>query len=312
MKTSTDIFKDKLFDKTGGSIELASEYLGSSKPATFHHKDCGHTWETRPNLILRAKGLGCAKCKYANARLTHEEFSSNIAKRYKGDIVIMDTVRYVSGNTKMHFIHSKCGKESLEVASKLYKTGTCHHCKGNSGTRIGTTANFIVKLRETYNGEYELSPESEYTGAHNKVTITHTTCGHTWDVRASHILHTSGCPMCNLSKGEKIIKEILDELGCSYKREVLMEGCKSSRLLPFDFGIYSEDGSLLYLVEYDGEQHFQAFDHFGGQRKLESTQRNDTIKNTYCESNGITLIRFKYTDSTQHINTTLNTFLQEK
>ncbi len=47
-------------------------------------------------------------------------------------------------------------------------------------------------------------------------------------------------------------------------------------------------------IEYDGEQHYKAFDHFGGKEKLRLTQKRDDIKNNYCKDNCINLLRVPY------------------
>lgn len=49
-------------------------------------------------------------------------------------------------------------------------------------------------------------------------------------------------------------------------------------------------------IEYDGEQHFTPVEHFGGLDFFITTKIRDTIKNIYCEKNGINLIRISYKD----------------
>jgi hypothetical protein len=47
-------------------------------------------------------------------------------------------------------------------------------------------------------------------------------------------------------------------------------------------------------IEFDGKQHFQPIEHFGGLKAYESLKINDKIKENYCEDNYINLIRIKY------------------
>lgn len=49
-------------------------------------------------------------------------------------------------------------------------------------------------------------------------------------------------------------------------------------------------------IEYDGEMYFKEIDNFGGKAKLLAYQRNDQIKNRFCDDNNIFLLRIKYTD----------------
>lgn len=47
------------------------------------------------------------------------------------------------------------------------------------------------------------------------------------------------------------------------------------------------------LIEYDGEQHEQSIEFFGGASKLEKIERYDQIKDQYCRENGIPLLRIR-------------------
>jgi len=66
-------------------------------------------------------------------------------------------------------------------------------------------------------------------------------------------------------------------------------------LSPFDFAIF-KDGKLLGLIEYDGQQHFEAVELWGGEEQLKIQQERDTRKNQWCKENNIRLIRIPYTE----------------
>jgi hypothetical protein len=48
--------------------------------------------------------------------------------------------------------------------------------------------------------------------------------------------------------------------------------------------------------EYQGRQHFEPVDFFGGQESLENTARLDRLKARKCRANGVTLIQWLYTE----------------
>ena len=48
-------------------------------------------------------------------------------------------------------------------------------------------------------------------------------------------------------------------------------------------------------IEYDGVQHFKSVEYFGGDITLKNTIKRDNIKNVFCSSKGITLLRIPYT-----------------
>ena len=64
------------------------------------------------------------------------------------------------------------------------------------------------------------------------------------------------------------------------------------RELPFDF--YIPD--LNITIEYDGRQHYEIIDYFGGLDGFIDTKIRDTIKTIYCKENNIKLIRIPYWD----------------
>ena len=75
------------------------------------------------------------------------------------------------------------------------------------------------------------------------------------------------CGCLNLSKGEKAIHDLLLSNSINFKMQITFSDLVSTRngSLRFDFGIYNEMNNLLYLIEYDGEQHFiKKFNRFGG------------------------------------------------
>jgi len=109
-----------------------------------------------------------------------------------------------------------------------------------------------------------------------------------------------------MSSGEYAIKGVLDAMKVNYQREMRFADCKSTNSLPFDFYLPQH----MAAIEYDGKQHFEPIEYFGGQSTLERTQRHDAIKNAYCESNNIRLLRIKYTDF-DRIQELIETFLAD-
>lgn len=90
----------------------------------------------------------------------------------------------------------------------------------------------------------------------------------------------------NISKGNVRISEILDEANIEYEVEKKFNTCKDKTYLPFDFYVKNT-----YLIEYDGEQHFNKESPFN----YEYTHKHDEIKNQWCKINHIPLIRIPYT-----------------
>ena len=67
--------------------------------------------------------------------------------------------------------------------------------------------------------------------------------------------------------------------------------CKDKIPLPFDMAIFNKEFDLTYIIEYDGEQHFHSC---GGYFDYEKQHSHDLLKNKYCFSNNIPIIRIPY------------------
>lgn len=87
---------------------------------------------------------------------------------------------------------------------------------------------------------------------------------------------------------------LLDEFDIQYKTQYIISDF--SPYARFDFAIFKEDGSLFKLIEFDGEQHFNPVDFFGGEEKFKIQQERDNNKNEYCKNNNIPLLRIPYSD----------------
>ena len=49
------------------------------------------------------------------------------------------------------------------------------------------------------------------------------------------------------------------------------------------------------LIEFDGQQHNEPIEYYGGEEALLKLQQHDTIKNQYALSHNIPLVRIPYT-----------------
>ena len=114
-------------------------------------------------------------------------------------------------------------------------------------------------------------------------------CGDTSNIVRHMKTCTGGVTM---SSGEFAVKGILDAMGIQHQRQMRFIDCKDINVLPFDFYLPQQ----MAIIEYDGKQHFEPVKHWGGQEVLEITQQHDAIKNAYCATKNIRLLRIKYTD----------------
>lgn len=107
--------------------------------------------------------------------------------------------------------------------------------------------------------------------------------------------HIKSCGKHNHSIGERHVETILNQCDVKYVSEFSTEGCKYIKPLKFDFAVFDkETDKLKCLIEYDGKQHFEPIEHFGGESSYIISQKRDRLKNEYCKNNNINLVRLPY------------------
>ena len=101
-----------------------------------------------------------------------------------------------------------------------------------------------------------------------------------------------------MSKGEDKIVRLLNSARVRYEREVSVPKLNGKKGVPlrYDFGIY-QNGKLVILIEFDGEQHFKYSSHFNRTKSDFQYRRGcDRKKNEWALNNHITLFRIPYWD----------------
>lgn len=121
-------------------------------------------------------------------------------------------------------------------------------------------------------------------------------CGVITTVASRELLsgETRSCG-CKKSLGEARVAKYLQEHGIEFQREYTFSDLSSERgwKLRFDFAVF-QDGRLFCLIEFQGKQHYEPIDGFGGEKAFEISQQNDRAKEEYCKKNGIELYAISY------------------
>lgn len=106
--------------------------------------------------------------------------------------------------------------------------------------------------------------------------------------------HTTSCGCMRTSSLERNVELILKDLNCNYKKEYRFDDCKYIDKLKFDFVIFDNENHIVQIIETDGEQHYKPNEFFGGEEAFKTTQIRDNIKNEYCKTHNIPLLRLPY------------------
>ena len=100
------------------------------------------------------------------------------------------------------------------------------------------------------------------------------------------------------SRGEIKIFQILQESGLEFAEEYSFPDLVSNtgRPLRFDFAVFDDQHNIDFLIEFQGIQHYEAKDKFGGYNGLRKQQYNDMRKRQYCRDHNIKLVIIPYWD----------------
>ena len=109
----------------------------------------------------------------------------------------------------------------------------------------------------------------------------------------------SNCPFIAMSYGEELVKKYLNNMDINFKIQHRFSDLigTGGRQLSYDFSIPSEKYGLI-LIEYNGLQHYQSCEFFGGEEKFKKQKEHDRLKKEYAKKHGYKLIIVKYTYDT--------------
>ena len=265
--------------------------------------ECGNIIDVDASNIKRKTGhsCGCDKrdkiIKYCGRKIDGQRF---------GRLVVLETLwEYQPPKVKCK---CDCGKEVILRKADV-QAGTTQSCgclqservsESNTKDWTGFVSDYGVKILKPYkqNDKQQWLWECLCPW-----------CGDIFYTLPIRVVngHMSSCGCKRYSSGELLICNILKNNNINFIREYSFPDCKgeSDHRLRFDFGVFDENDNLLFLIEYDGKQHFQPVDYFGGEESFERLVKHDNIKNQYCNDNNIILLRFNYLDDNNIIEETI-------
>lgn len=265
-------------------------YIKSSHKSIITCKIHGD-FEQSPNNHL--SGKGCKECSKKWLSVTKSKGLDAFIEKsisvhgYKYEY---SKVKYMNWKTPVTIICPFHGEFQQEPQSHQRGNG-CSLCGRESTSKKLTlkTSDFINRASKIHKN-YDYS-KVVYKSSTDKVIIICRKHGEFTQTPNSH-LNCSGCNICKLSKGEKIIKSFLDSKNINYKCQYRFDDCKDKYTLPFDF--YLLDYNT--CIEFDGYQHFNPVEKWGGIENLNDIIKKDKIKSEYCINNKIELLRITFED----------------
>lgn len=270
---SIEFVNNKLMEK---NIKLISGFKNSDDIVDFECMIDGHKWRTSlRHVVQKTKCPMCAN----NARYT-DEIIDNICEE-KGFIRISS----MKDNKKvMDFC---CGKNQTHVWSTaprlMRKYKGCPFC-----TRRMLNNEILDEDLRSKNSR--IIRIGDYEGMDNKILFKCVEDDHEWLSMPNSILAGGGCPLCKF-KGERELNahiiNVFDVIPKKNKR-VTYEGKN-----------YFIDYYLIYngreiFIEYNGIQHYQPIEFFGGVTQFKKQEIRDEVIRKYSKMCDITLIEIPY------------------
>lgn len=276
-----------------------------------HHKylcrcDCGNHIEAQRALLVNGNIKSCG-CKRDS--MIAEAKKKDLSGMKFGSLMVLKQIEdHISpnGERRSQFrCRCECGREINAVGHNLI-TGMrtrCDACtlKWNSERQIhDLTGQRFGKLVVLSRGNDYTVPS---TGKPRVRWHCRCDCGNEKDIDASSLVkgYTVSCGCMKQSKYEYWMDDILCQFGLNYRTQVKFKDLTGTGegLLSYDFGVYDSEDQLIYLIECQGRQHYEAIDFFGGEEQFEKQKVHDRLKAEYAQDVlEIPLLEIPYTADT--------------
>lgn len=242
---------------------------------------------------LKNATYGCKYC--AGKGVTTADFIKAL-----GDVnynVISDYKGFESG------IKCKC-----KLCENIWETTPASLKQGCGCPKCGITRAGILRRnssKEFKKRMHDINPDililEEYQTLKTPILCRCAKCNHEWKSRPDNLIYEKiRCPACSSSKSEILLGDILRKIDIGeVKYHVRFNDCRLKNTLEFDYAVYNRNDKILFMCEYDGEQHYSPINFSGKSyefnlEQFEKTKLRDKVKNEYCKNNNIPLIRIPY------------------
>ena len=206
-KNAKDKILGRFIEKHGDKYDYSQvDYLGSDIKVRIV---CPHHGVFEQTPRHHYNGRGCPSCVGLKPYTT-ESFIDK-AKEIHGDKYDYSDVVYKNSHTKVKIICPEHGVFEVRPNDHLSKKVGCNEC-----TKLDV--NYVLKIMgETHDNRYQYVVES-YKNTNSKMKIICPEHGE-FKQKVRHHINGNGCPICNLSKGEVLVKKYLEENDIDYVRE---------------------------------------------------------------------------------------------
>ena len=240
-----------------------------------------------------SSSTGCRKCGYIRGsnkkRLTTREFidRSNDIHGNKYDYSLS---KYINSETTVSIICMKHGVFKQTPLGHMMSGSGCRKCgyETSSNKRKHTNEEFILESIKIHGNIYDYSMVN-YINSFTDVKIVCPSHGIFKQNPHDH-RRGIGCSKCNSSHGERLIRNILTERKIEFEEQKTFEWLRDKSKLRCDFYLPKYNT----VIEYNGRQHYEVIEHFGGKSNFERGKKRDELKRQLLIENNVKLIEVRY------------------
>ena len=261
------------------SINILSEYIKDNERVKCECSVCGRIWNPKASNILQGKG--CSNCHFKKLsrikRKTTEQFIYEM-KSINPQILItgeyLGAGKHISCKCLIHDINFEMSPNHL-----LHNKTGCIECVRIKNHLSGNKTHelFVEELSKVDDSIILLD---EYYNSKKKKKIK---C-------------KLKCKICHKphSHGEIKISNYLKKYNISYDTNKTFDGLYGVNGGRLSYDFYIEDMNL--LIEYQGIQHSESIEVFGGEEQFLKQKEHDRRKREYAKENNIHLVEIWHYD----------------
>lgn len=252
----------------------------------------GHEWQSK--IIKRHPTGKISPCPICSALETTHPHLANEWNFIKNGSLTPNNI--TKGSDKKVWWIGKCGHEWESSVSHRVAGENCPYCVGKKINESNCLANLNPYLLSQWDFEKNQINPFKIALKSNKSAWWICEQGHSWNAKISSRSSGCGCPVCNESKGEKIIRNYFEDNKISFIPQYEFNDLLGlgSKPLRFDFAIINKlNSEVEMLIEYDGEFHYKKYYE---EQNYETIKHHDQLKNNYCKNKNIQLLRIPYWD----------------
>lgn len=256
-------------------------YISNKNKVTITCKQHGD-FLVRPDSHLH-NSVGCCVCSGYRGKISFGSFLGMCDEKYIGLYEYIES-SFMNMSTYIKIICKEHGEFETTPWDHLNRNRCCPKCSHNVKL---TNELFYERANKMHNFLYDYS-FVDVANLNNKQRVDIVCKKHgIFTQSINNHLRGQGCPNCRNSKGEQQILNYLVESNIEFSKNYRVS---NEYIFYFDFYL----PKLNTCIEFDGRQHYEPVDKFGGLEEFEKIVFRDRCKDKYCLDNNINLLRIRY------------------